>query len=295
MESNRETKSGSQRLNYCYKILGLRNKMIQKFIRFTRNSLCLTFSFLPTLLSRRENVILTYHSISLDGTFCTVKPKDFVSQLEYLKKNYNIVPLVEMLKCLGTRAKHDKRQVSITFDDGYQDFYLNVYPLLRKNNLPATVFVATDYVGKEWPFVENHPKMLTWEQIEEISKCNVEIGAHTITHPNLQVKNLEEAEYEIRKSKEEIEKHISTSAKFFSYPFGRHNPEIVDITKFAGFKGAVGGIGTLQKDSNIFVLNRIQVDSSVSFMLFKARLTKATEMLSLIEEPAKNLVKYFWR
>jgi peptidoglycan/xylan/chitin deacetylase (PgdA/CDA1 family) len=269
------------------------NNIIDKFYRFTRNSLCFALSFVPTL-SRNENVILTYHSVSLDRSYHTVEPKEFVRQLEYLKKKYKIVPLFEMLECLGTKARPSKRKVSITFDDGYQDFYYSVYPFLRKNNLPATVFVATNYVGKEWPFDKSRPKMLTWEQIEEISNNNIEIGAHTVTHPNLQEKKLEEAEYEIKKSKEEIEKHIGRSANFFSYPFGRHKPEIVDIVKSAGFIGGVGGKGTIQKDAPIFVLNRIQVDSSVSFMLFKANLTKATAMLSLIEEPAKVLIKYFW-
>jgi peptidoglycan/xylan/chitin deacetylase (PgdA/CDA1 family) len=249
----------------------------------------------PTLLSRSENVILTYHSIGFDGIFDTVELKDFIRQLDYLKKNYMIVPLVEMLKCIGARATHAKRMVSITFDDGYQDFYQVVFPLLRKNNLPATVFVATDYVGKEWPFVSNHPKMLTWEQINEISNNNIEIGAHTLSHPNLQKKRLEDADCEIRKSKEEIEKHIDRRVNFFSYPFGRCRPEIVDIVKSAGFKGGVGGKGTIQKDAQIFVLNRIQVDSSISFMLFKARLTKAVDMIAMIEEPAQKLLKYLRR
>jgi peptidoglycan/xylan/chitin deacetylase (PgdA/CDA1 family) len=268
--------------------------MVHKFLRFLRDSLCLTLSFVPTL-SRSENVILTYHSISSDGVFDTVEPKDFIRQLEYLKKNYMIVPLVEMLKCNGRRAKHAKRMVSITFDDGYQDFYQAVYTLLRKDNLPATVFVATNYVGEKWPFVDNHPKMLTWEQINEISNNNIEIGAHTLSHPNLQKKKLEDAEYEIKKSKEEIEKHIGKPIHFFSYPFGRYKPKIADMVKSAGFKGGVGGMGTIQKDGQIFVLNRVQVDSSVSFMLFKARLTKAVDMVKLIEEDAKMILKFFGR
>jgi peptidoglycan/xylan/chitin deacetylase (PgdA/CDA1 family) len=267
--------------------------MLHKFVRFTRNSLCFTLSLLPTLLSRNENIILTYHSIGLDDVFDTVEPKNFIRQLKYLKKKYKIVSLATIIEFINTGKRTTKRMVSITFDDGFLDFYLNVFPLLRKDNLPATLFVATDYIGKDWPFTKSHPKMLNWEQIDELSKNNIEIGAHTVTHPHLQKKKIEEAEQEIKKSKEEIEKHIGRSVNFFSYPFGSYKPEIVDIVKSAGFKGGVGGKGTIQKHAQIFVLNRIQVDSSISFIFFKSRLTKAVDFVTLIEEPTKKLEKYF--
>jgi peptidoglycan/xylan/chitin deacetylase (PgdA/CDA1 family) len=266
-----------------------RNESIRGLLRHTRNSLCLTLSFLPTLSFLNENIVLTYHSVSVDGNFHTVKPKDFARQLEYLKQNYEIVSLAKMLNRVDNAEKTKKRFVSITFDDGYQDFYLNVYPLLRKNKLPATVFVATSFVGKKWPFAEEHPKMLTWKQIEEISNNNIEIGAHTVTHPNLQKKKREEAEQEITESKEEIENHLGKCVNFFSYPFGRYSPEIVDIVRRSGFKGGVGAEGTVRKDAQLFVLDRIQVDSSVSFILFKARLTKAIDMSSSIEQALKKL------
>lgn len=128
------------------------NNLIYRFIRSTRNTLCLTLSLLPTLLSRSENVILTYHSIGKNNIFNTVEPQNFIRQLEYLKKNYIIVPLSTILEFIDTGVRPAKRMVSITFDDGFLDFYQNVYPLLRKDNLPATVFVATDYIGKEWVF-----------------------------------------------------------------------------------------------------------------------------------------------
>lgn len=268
-----------------------RNVKMSNLSRYGRNFLCLALSFFPMLLSQKEIVILTYHSVSLDSGFHTVEPKDFIRQMEYLKSNYAIVSLAEVLDCIGKEGRPARRMVSITFDDGYQDFYLNVYPFLRKHKLPATVFVATGYVGKEWPFVESHPKILTWEQIEEISNNNIEIGAHTVTHPNLQQKKPEEAIREITKSKEELEKHLRRTVRFFSYPFGRYTNQILEIVDNAGFEAGVGGGGTVQEDACLFTLNRVQVDRSITFLQFRAHLTKAVDWSRKIEQTTRILLR----
>jgi peptidoglycan/xylan/chitin deacetylase (PgdA/CDA1 family) len=213
-------------------------------------------------------------------------------QMEYLERNCAIVPLAEVLEYVSNERKRPAgRTVSVTFDDGYRDFYTNVYPFFREHKLPATVFIATCYVGKDWPFVEPHPKMLTWEQIEEISGNNIEIGAHTVTHPNLEQTSVEKVHHEIAKSKEEIEKHLGCTVRFFSYPFGGYTDQILKTVENAGFEGGVGGFGTVRDASHLFALNRVQVDSSISFLQFKARLTKAVDWSGKIEKTVKTLLR----
>jgi hypothetical protein len=153
------------------------------------------------------------------------------------------------------------------------------------------VFVATGYVGKEWPFGMSHPKTLTWEQIEEISNNNIEIGAHTVTHPNLQQEKPEKVEHEIMKSKEEIEKHLRRTVRFFSYPFGKYTNQILKIIENAGFEAGIGGLGTVQKSSCLFTLNRVQVDRSITFLQFKARLTKAVDWSGKIEQIVRTVLR----
>jgi peptidoglycan/xylan/chitin deacetylase (PgdA/CDA1 family) len=163
--------------------------------------------------------------------------------------------------------------------------------------MPATVFVTTGYVGENWPLDGKRSvfKMLTWKQIKEMSKNNIEIGAHTVSHPDLKELSLEEAKSEILNSKIELQNQIKSKVRFFSYPFGSHNKDTIDIVMSSGFEGAVGRAGTIGNDAQIFALNRIQVDSSVSITLFKARLTKAVDLLSLFEEPTKMLLNHFRR
>lgn len=263
---------------------------VANLTRLIRNIIYLALAFVSKLSFQREIAILTYHSVdSIDG-YHTVDPKEFRRQIEYLRKNYAIVSLNDMTEFAKGNGNLPRKAVAITFDDGYHDFYLNVYPYFVKNKLCATVFVTTGYTGKEWRFNDPPIKMLSWKEIEEISEKNIEIGAHTVTHPNLREINLKKAKNEILTSKKEIESYTKKKARYFSYPFGSYTPEIVDIVKSSSFKGGFGGEGTIRKDLNVFVLNRVQVDSSVSFMLFKARLTRAVDWFKSLEQIVKKIL-----
>jgi len=85
-------------------------------------------------------MILLYHKVgrlSHDYNELGVTPENFRYQLEYIKKDYAIVPLEQ--------ARDDA--VSITFDDGFRDFYSEAYPYLSANRIPAAVFITTSKLG----------------------------------------------------------------------------------------------------------------------------------------------------
>jgi peptidoglycan/xylan/chitin deacetylase (PgdA/CDA1 family) len=85
----------------------------------------------------------------------TVSPEMFDAQLRYLAKNYEILSLRDFLK-LETK-KHflfSRPGILVTFDDGWRDNYLNAYPILKKHNVPAVIFLTTGYIGTTkvfWP------------------------------------------------------------------------------------------------------------------------------------------------
>jgi peptidoglycan/xylan/chitin deacetylase (PgdA/CDA1 family) len=105
--------------------------------------------------TRNRARIITYHRIlsaaSEDVQF--VQPGMFVTterfeeQMRYLATNYQVVSLEEIPSARRPNV------CAITFDDGWLDNYTNAYPVLQKYHLPATVFVATDYIGTHrWPW-----------------------------------------------------------------------------------------------------------------------------------------------
>jgi peptidoglycan/xylan/chitin deacetylase (PgdA/CDA1 family) len=108
-------------------------------------------------------VILTYHRIVSDdmvrdeciqpGMF--VLAPSFEAHIAYLRKRFDIVSLDELLDLWRTnRLKSDRSYCVITFDDGWRDNYQFAFPVLMKHRVPATIFLATDYIGTArwfWP------------------------------------------------------------------------------------------------------------------------------------------------
>jgi peptidoglycan/xylan/chitin deacetylase (PgdA/CDA1 family) len=261
-----------------------------KVVRLVRNAIVLAVAFFCKVSFQRETVVLVYHSISPVNNFHDVDPIQFSRQIEYLKRNYRIVSLDDIVSFIRNTKNLPRKAVAITFDDAYHNCYLNVYPYFRKNKFPVTIFVAAGYVGKKWPWNPASSRILSWDEIEEMSKNAVEFGAHTVTHSDLEKASLDEATDEIQRSKTEIEEHIGKNVKYFSYPFGKCTTEIVNLVRACGFEGAVGGIGTIHKSTRPFLLNRVQIDSSISSMLFKARLTKAVDWWTRLELMAKKIL-----
>jgi peptidoglycan/xylan/chitin deacetylase (PgdA/CDA1 family) len=79
----------------------------------------------------------------------------FERQLATLSTSYRVVPLGEALDVLGGRAKTDRDLCVITFDDGYVDFQDHALPVLQRLGFPATLYVATGYIGGSTPLLHD--------------------------------------------------------------------------------------------------------------------------------------------
>ena len=92
--------------------------------------------------------ILIYHRIlpEIDPFGIDVTPlKRFESQIKYLSSYFNIISVDELLNNF-TNNTVKKNTICITFDDGYLDNYQYAFPVLQKYNVPATIFLATDFM-----------------------------------------------------------------------------------------------------------------------------------------------------
>jgi hypothetical protein len=107
----------------------------------------------------------------------------------------------------------------------------------------------------------NENEMLSWQEIEEMSRNNISFGAHTMTHPILTRMPLKDAVNEINASKETIEKKINSSVRLFAYPNGSRsdfNDDIKHILKEAGFLCGVTTLwGNNSRNIDPFELRRI--------------------------------------
>jgi peptidoglycan/xylan/chitin deacetylase (PgdA/CDA1 family) len=112
------------------------------------------------LLNPRVLTVLNYHRIDdpFRAGFNTFKlnvsatPDSFSRQMSYVKRNYNAVTCERLAAWLDGQADLPPRALMITFDDGYYDNLAHALPVLKANNLPAVIFLTTDFMGASTPF-----------------------------------------------------------------------------------------------------------------------------------------------
>lgn len=231
---------------------------------------------------KKRLIILMYHRVGQYRKKPLLIPSaSFAKQLQFLKNGPFKV---------DNRPSRNESQVILTFDDGYADFYTEVFPLLKKYKLPAILFICPNIIDKnlDFPWDKQYFKnmnnnKLTWSQVREIASSNlVEIGAHTLNHPDLDKISLAEAEKEITLSKKAIEDNLNRPCRYFAYPRGRFTPKIVDLVKKAGFANAFSTIyGYNDKNADPYLLKRYMLEGTDSLFVFKQILKGALNILAI--------------
>lgn len=106
---------------------------------------------------RASLTILTYHSFCKNrpvGPFQSQPMDRFRRQIEFLKQYFNVVALEDGLNIIKNGIPGDKPWLAITIDDGFIDNYTYAWPVLQRYDIPATIFVATDFIDTgrpPWP------------------------------------------------------------------------------------------------------------------------------------------------
>lgn len=217
----------------------------------------------------KKAFVLMYHNIGvppksakLRGLYVT--PLMFRFQMWHLKyAGFKVVSLREILSFAKGENSAGK-MVALTFDDGYQDFYDNAYPVLKKHGFPATVFLVSDLIGRKnlWDYKELNIKksLLGLDSIREMSANRIAFGSHTRTHPFLGKLSVKDMEEEISGSKKNLEEMLKVPMDLFCYPYGNYDDKVMEAVKKAGYKGAVTTKrGSVHIGDNLFELRRAHV------------------------------------
>jgi peptidoglycan/xylan/chitin deacetylase (PgdA/CDA1 family) len=204
-------------------------------------------------IRRHRSVILGYHGISSSRTrhdlsLLLVSPSHFRRQMELmLAAGFRFVTLSELLREGG--GEQPPGFAAVTFDDGMRNNHSVALPILRALGIPATVFVTIDFIGGRSPWIGpgGDNAMLDESELRDLVREGWELGAHTMTHPDLSTLDYEECYREIAQSREALEHIFGVSVQTFAYPFGHHGPAAVAAARDAGLRAAVttgSGSGT---------------------------------------------------
>ena len=181
---------------------------------------------------------------------------EFAAQMDYLKEQgAHPVSLLQLHKHLVLGEALPENAVVLTFDDNYQGFYDNAYPLLKANNYPSAMFVHTNFVGDK---TSDHPKM-TWETLTQLDKEGlVTIASHTLSHPEDITKLTPDVqEHELTGSKQTLEAKLGHTIPYLAYPDGKQDDTTRELARKAGYTLAFTiDNGPVEESPNILALNR---------------------------------------
>ncbi len=161
-----------------------------------------------------------------------IRMEVFKEHLEEIKNlNLEFISFQKFEKIVNNKI--DKNYLLLTIDDAFSSFYLNAWPIIKKNKIPIILFVSTREVGKYG--------YMTWDQIREIAASDlVTIGNHSHSHEYL-------IDWDKKKIKEDLDlaikifnKELGYSPNLFSYPFGEYSNILKKIVADLNFKFAFG-------------------------------------------------------
>ncbi|PLS17500.1 polysaccharide deacetylase [Bacillus sp. M6-12] len=178
------------------------------------------------VFAQRKVPILIYHSIDefkgKGSKELYVTPKNFEKQMIYLREHGYTLLTFDRWQDINKVHK----PIFITFDDGYKN-NLNAFAIFQKLKNErfqptGTFFVISDFIGR--------PSRLTQSDLKMAADSGIiSIQSHTATHPDLtKIKNYE---YELKESKDKIEKITGKPVIALAYPYGNSNKKVVEETK----------------------------------------------------------------
>lgn len=170
--------------------------------------------------------------------------KRFRAQMNFLRFfRYHVLDMDTAVFALKRKKEMPPRSVVLTFDDGCENFYEYAYPVLKRHEFPAIVYIVSGLVGKraEWFSREGRPAPLLMdkERIRELRKSGITFGTHGMTHIRLAEADKKRQRWEIYNSKAILEDILGEKVRHFCYPYGSYSKEVMEMTKEAGYGSAV--------------------------------------------------------
>ena len=229
---------------------------------------------------KKRKIVILYHSVG--ETELAMNKKQFINQILWLNKNCHIKNINELLKENNNFIDSTKPldiEVAITFDDGYQSLFTNVYPIMKKLNISGCVYLNTNFISKNTNKKSTESDghypgedFLSWEEVEELKNNGWEIGSHGCDHLDLTSLSKNLLKKELFNSKKSIEETLESECIHFSYPWGYHNKTVINMVKETGYKFAVSGIqkGFNIKKDNIFAIPRFNIHNDYNLSDFKS-------------------------
>lgn len=188
---------------------------------------------------------------------CIIQYDQFIRLLKQDRK------FMQMSDYLTFKAQNNGKYL-LTFDDGLEDVFRVVYPVLKAREIPFTIFVPVDLLDT--------PGYISIEQLKEMAKDPlVTIGSQGVSHRVMTTLSVGEQELELVESKKTLQRIIGKSVDVYAYPHGQFNSDTIKLLKKLNlYKAAFGVTGhptNCFTESNRFDLPRFNIKDGKQYMI----------------------------
>lgn len=216
--------------------------------------------------------VLAYHAVgecarAEDRHNLFVTLDAFERQMEFLARRRHVITLDDLVE---GRVPTGRPSVVITFDDGYHNVLSNAGPVLARHGFPSSIFVPTDWRGKDNGWIEPSGcdlRIMTDEQLRAAEDAGITLESHGHAHIDMSAASPEEVRDDIKRSLDELEVLIGRRPRFLAYPYGRTDSWTPEVAEAAGLRAAF----TIDEtDRGPYLWARVQItplDGSVTFAL----------------------------
>jgi len=190
--------------------------------------------------------ILCYHTVEPTwSSTLSITPEVFDIHCRWLSRHRDVTDLDTAVARLDRRFRPVGRTSALTFDDGWTGVYHHAWPILRRHQLPFTLFVIANSltdVGMSFSWVDNPPEesleVLTLDQVRELHADGVNIASHSLAHDDLRTLGADKCLNDLVESREILEDLLEDHITTLAYPKGDHDAVVRSAAERAGYRAA---------------------------------------------------------
>ena len=229
--------------------------------------------------------VLMYHKISTnERNDLTVTCEQLDNHLNYLQKNdYQCITTQQVIDFYLYQKPLPPNPVLLTFDDGYENVLHYAYPILKKYDAKATLFITTAFVGSINQWDRGNDKIMSLSQLKKLCPATFELGLHSHEHHNYKQLSLQQIENDLRTNIDFFKNNGLNYTPAFAYPYGGCPQNICSTFKEWGVQIAfrIGNKVNNFKINDLYALKRIDVKGIDDLDTFKLKVKKGRTKLIL--------------
>ncbi len=208
-------------------------------------------------MSKNRALVITYHAICEGPLPLCQPPEQLEDQLDLLARcGYRARPLAELVDALREKRPLPADAFALTFDDAYRDFADSALPILERRGVPATLFTTASSDREQLPS-GTAAALLPLEELGELARRGVVIGAHSISHSDLTQLDDGALRRELVECREILEANSGGPVQHFAYPFGRFDARVYAAVAEVFRSACTTRLSRVQADSDPFAIPRV--------------------------------------